>query len=170
MDENAPMVGGMPSTGERGSKRKAPNMWIMKPAGSSRGRGIQVVNDVGSVHYGELTIIQQYISNPLLLGGFKWDMRVYVTVTSFNPLEAFIYKDCLCGRPWGGAVQLVSGDVPNLVSEPGGELYFCAPHRNLIRNRLKSAISANLGTTSASSVVLARTRPIWGEIGQFWSG
>jgi len=72
---------------------KVPNLWIMKPAGSSRGRGIQVVNDVGCVHPGELTIIQQYISNPFLLGGYKWDMRVYVTVTSFNPLEAFIYKD-----------------------------------------------------------------------------
>lgn len=74
-------------------KKKAANLWIMKPAGSSRGRGIQVVNDVGSVHYGELTIIQQYISNPFLLRGYKWDMRTYVTVTSFNPLEAFIYND-----------------------------------------------------------------------------
>lgn len=72
---------------------KLPNMWIMKPAGSSRGRGIEVVNDIGAVHYGELTIIQQYISDPYLLAGFKWDMRTYVTVTSFNPLEAFIYKD-----------------------------------------------------------------------------
>lgn len=75
------------------SRPKVPNMWIMKPAGSSRGRGIQVINDVGAVHYGELTIIQQYISDPYLLGGFKWDMRTYVTVTSFNPVEAFIYKD-----------------------------------------------------------------------------
>lgn len=72
---------------------KAPNLWIMKPAGSSRGRGIEVINDLGAVSYGEITIIQQYISNPFLLGGFKWDMRVYVTVTSFNPLEAFIYRD-----------------------------------------------------------------------------
>ena len=79
--------------GSTASKSKVPNMWIMKPAGSSRGRGIQVVNDVGSVHYGELTIIQQYISDPYLLGGFKWDMRTYVTVTSFNPLEAFVYRD-----------------------------------------------------------------------------
>ncbi|CAJ1344364.1 unnamed protein product [Effrenium voratum] len=75
------------------SKVKVPNMWIMKPAGSSRGRGIEVIDDIGAVHYGELTIIQQYISDPFLLGGLKWDMRTYVTVTSFNPLEAFVYKD-----------------------------------------------------------------------------
>lgn len=79
--------------GIRTAKSKVPNMWIMKPAGSSRGGGIEVVNDIGSVHYGELTIIQQYISDPYLLGGFKWDMRTYVTVTSFNPLEAFVYRD-----------------------------------------------------------------------------
>jgi len=82
-----------PSGNAAGRAPKDPNLWIMKPAGSSRGRGIQVINDVGSVHYGELTIIQQYVSNPFLLGGYKWDMRTYVTVTSFNPLEAFIYRD-----------------------------------------------------------------------------
>eukprot|EP00927_Polykrikos_kofoidii_P054140 TRINITY_DN48615_c0_g1_i1.p1 TRINITY_DN48615_c0_g1~~TRINITY_DN48615_c0_g1_i1.p1 ORF type:complete len:1481 (-),score=248.89 TRINITY_DN48615_c0_g1_i1:227-4669(-) len=74
-------------------KNKVPNLWIMKPAGSSRGRGIQVVNDIGSVRYGELTVIQQYVSDPYLIDGYKWDMRTYVTVTSFNPLEAFIYKE-----------------------------------------------------------------------------
>lgn len=81
------------SGGRTPGRRKVPNLWIMKPAGSSRGRGIQVVNDCCAVHYGELTIIQQYISDPYLIDGFKWDMRTYVTVTSFNPLEAFIYKD-----------------------------------------------------------------------------
>ncbi|CAE7252093.1 Ttll5 [Symbiodinium microadriaticum] len=87
-EENGDLEGSSPPRG-----LKVPNMWIMKPAGSSRGRGIQVINDVGAVHYGELTIIQQYISDPFLLGDFKWDMRTYVTVTSFNPLEAFVYKD-----------------------------------------------------------------------------
>ena len=29
------------------------NYWIMKPAAKSRGRGIEVINDVSSVIYGE---------------------------------------------------------------------------------------------------------------------
>jgi Tubulin-tyrosine ligase family len=69
------------------------NVWIMKPVGKSRGRGISVINDVNQVSYGEIMIIQRYITNPLLLEGFKFDLRLYILITSFSPLEAFIYKE-----------------------------------------------------------------------------
>lgn len=68
------------------------NYWIMKPAAKSRGRGIEVLNDISSVIYGEPMIMQRYLKNPLLLNGYKFDMRIYVLVTSVNPLELFIYK------------------------------------------------------------------------------
>ena len=32
---------------------------------------------------------------PLLLDGFKLDLRVYVLVTACNPLRIFVYKDGL---------------------------------------------------------------------------
>ncbi len=32
---------------------------------------------------------------PLLLDGFKLDLRVYVLITSCNPLRIFVYKDGL---------------------------------------------------------------------------
>ena len=38
-------------------------------------------------------VMQRYIKNPLLLNGYKFDMRIYVLVTSVNPLEVFIYKE-----------------------------------------------------------------------------
>lgn len=44
------------------------------------------------VRYAENTIIQKYIPNPLLLDGFKFDLRLYVLVTSFQPVEAFLYR------------------------------------------------------------------------------
>ena len=69
------------------------NVWIMKPVGKSRGRGISVINDVNQVSYGEIMIIQKYITNPLLLEGFKFDLRLYILITNFTPLEAFIYKE-----------------------------------------------------------------------------
>lgn len=69
------------------------NYWIMKPAAKSRGRGIQVVNDISQLSYGEPMVLQKYVKNPLLLNGYKFDLRVYVLVTSVNPLEVFIYKE-----------------------------------------------------------------------------
>jgi len=69
------------------------NYWIMKPAASSRGRGIQVINDITSVIYGEPMIMQRYLKNPLLINGYKFDLRIYILVTSVNPLEMFIYKE-----------------------------------------------------------------------------
>jgi len=68
-------------------------VWIMKPVGLSRGRGISLVNDLSSVVYSETMVVQRYIPNPLLLDGYKFDLRIYVLVTSFNPLEAFIYEE-----------------------------------------------------------------------------
>ena len=69
------------------------NYWIMKPAAKSRGRGIEVINYVSTVIYGEPMVMQRYLKDPLLLNSFKFDMRIYVLVTSVNPLEVFIYKD-----------------------------------------------------------------------------
>lgn len=69
------------------------NIWIMKPVALSRGRGISLVNDLNDVVYSEPVVIQEYIADPLLLDGYKFDLRLYILVTSFNPLEAFLYEE-----------------------------------------------------------------------------
>eukprot|EP00615_Pteridomonas_danica_P010724 CAMPEP_0114361274 /NCGR_PEP_ID=MMETSP0101-20121206/24590_1 /TAXON_ID=38822 ORGANISM="Pteridomonas danica, Strain PT" /NCGR_SAMPLE_ID=MMETSP0101 /ASSEMBLY_ACC=CAM_ASM_000211 /LENGTH=347 /DNA_ID=CAMNT_0001506127 /DNA_START=462 /DNA_END=1502 /DNA_ORIENTATION=+ len=81
------------SSSSSSSSLPIPNYWMLKPVGLSRGRGISMISDVGSVKYDTQTVVQQYLRNPLLIDGFKWDMRLYVLVTSFDPLEAWLYKD-----------------------------------------------------------------------------
>lgn len=68
------------------------NYWILKPVGLSRGRGISLINKLQDVIFSEPVVLQKYIMNPLLVDGFKFDMRIYVLVTSINPLEAFLYR------------------------------------------------------------------------------
>ncbi len=40
-------------------------------------------------------LASRYIMNPHLINGFKYDLRVYVLVTSYCPLKVYIYNDGL---------------------------------------------------------------------------
>ena len=40
-------------------------------------------------------VVQEYIDKPFLVDGFKTDMRIYVLVTSCDPLKFFLFNDGL---------------------------------------------------------------------------
>ncbi|XP_017779689.1 PREDICTED: tubulin polyglutamylase TTLL5 isoform X2 [Nicrophorus vespilloides] len=67
--------------------------WIIKPAASSRGRGIYIVETPTQVPLEEPVVVAKYISRPLLIKGHKCDLRLYVAVTSFDPLLIYIYEE-----------------------------------------------------------------------------
>ncbi|KAK2162703.1 hypothetical protein LSH36_93g04010 [Paralvinella palmiformis] len=69
--------------------------WICKPADLSRGRGIFIFRELSELQYDCNAVVQQYISNPLLISGYKFDLRLYVIVPSFHPLQVYIYEEGL---------------------------------------------------------------------------
>ncbi|XP_046997906.1 polyglutamylase complex subunit TTLL1-like [Schistocerca americana] len=83
--------------------------WIMKPCGKSQGAGIFLINRLSKVTKWtrdtkalmgpwsrESYVISRYIQNPLLIGGKKFDLRLYVLVTSFRPLKIYLFKRGFC--------------------------------------------------------------------------
>ena len=40
-------------------------------------------------------IVSHYVQNPLTINGLKFDLRIYVAVTSLHPLRIYIHEDGL---------------------------------------------------------------------------
>eukprot|EP00586_Coscinodiscus_wailesii_P015388 CAMPEP_0172516592 /NCGR_PEP_ID=MMETSP1066-20121228/277483_1 /TAXON_ID=671091 /ORGANISM="Coscinodiscus wailesii, Strain CCMP2513" /LENGTH=521 /DNA_ID=CAMNT_0013298147 /DNA_START=67 /DNA_END=1632 /DNA_ORIENTATION=- len=81
------------------------NLWVVKPAGKSRGRDIRVFSqlskllryvDAGSDVGKQASqwVVQKYIENPLVIAQRKFDIRQWVLVTDWNPLKIWFYNDC----------------------------------------------------------------------------
>jgi len=70
-------------------------LWIIKPTNSSQGKGIYIIDDVSEVPIDESCIVSRYIPNPLLINGLKFDLRIYVLVTSYDPLRVYVYNEGL---------------------------------------------------------------------------
>jgi len=77
-------------------KEAEKNLWIVKPTNLSRGRGIYIIDDISEVNIEEdAAIISKYVANPLLINGHKFDLRIYVLVTSYEPLRIYVYQEGL---------------------------------------------------------------------------
>lgn len=96
-----------PQEFEAFSKLKVNSTFLYKPSISSRGRGIRIFKDHHKVieHYKDVkrkvdknelpsklrsAIVTEYIDNPLLLDGHKFDLRVYVVIVGIDPLRVYI--------------------------------------------------------------------------------
>lgn len=83
--------------------------WIVKPSTGSQGKGIflfqklkdlvdwkhkesdhRVAGDIGGP---DTFVVQKYVDDPYLLAGRKFDLRIYVLVTSFIPLKVWLARE-----------------------------------------------------------------------------
>ncbi|XP_053551392.1 LOW QUALITY PROTEIN: tubulin polyglutamylase TTLL11 [Bombina bombina] len=92
-------------------KEKEP-LWkptfIVKPDGGCQGDGIFLIKDPNEIRslrmlQNKPSVVQEYISKPLLMDKLKFDIRLYVLLRSLEPLEIYIAKDGLsrfCTEPY----------------------------------------------------------------------
>lgn len=81
---------------EEDIKREPNKMWICKPHANSCGRGIIVTNQISEIpQKDKMYVCCEYIQNPLTFNGYKFDLRIYVALTSVNPLRIYIYDEGL---------------------------------------------------------------------------
>jgi len=78
-----------------GESRKSQKMFIIKPDSGCKGQGIYLTNELDTISLDQSVVAQQYIRRPLLIDGYKFDIRVYVLITSVQPLRVYIYEDGL---------------------------------------------------------------------------
>ncbi|KAI4497745.1 hypothetical protein M0802_007071 [Mischocyttarus mexicanus] len=88
-------------------QRQPGSTWIVKPVSRSQGKGIflfrrlkdlidwkssRIEKQQSEVH-AETFVVQKYIDDPYLLAGRKFDLRIYVLVTSFHPLKVWLARE-----------------------------------------------------------------------------
>lgn len=86
-------------------KKSSNQAWIMKPTGRSQGKGIFLFTKLKEISKWrsehrwkpdnvevESYVVQRYISHPYLVGGKKFDLRIYALVTSFSPLQVYLHR------------------------------------------------------------------------------
>lgn len=75
--------------------------WICKPRNDYGGEGMTVYASTDELYQKAIQaekckqfVVQRYIGNPLLIGGYKFHCRIYMIVTQMRPkLKAFVYND-----------------------------------------------------------------------------
>ncbi|XP_027729768.1 tubulin polyglutamylase TTLL7 [Vombatus ursinus] len=76
-------------------KKRKQKTFIVKPANGAMGHGISLVRNAEKLLAQDHLIVQEYIDKPFLMEGYKFDLRIYILITSCDPLKIFLYHDGL---------------------------------------------------------------------------
>jgi tubulin polyglutamylase TTLL6/13 len=89
---------------------KRAKTFICKPEALSQGKGIFLTRSLEEIP--EKCVVQRYLHRPFLLDGLKFDLRVYVLITSSDPLRLYLHKEGLVRL----ATEPYSNPVPSNLS------------------------------------------------------
>ncbi|KAL3280887.1 hypothetical protein HHI36_004114 [Cryptolaemus montrouzieri] len=113
------------------------NIWILKPAAGSQGRGIHICRTLQYImdtiqtnthtHY----IAQKYIERPLLIFNTKFDIRQWFLISSSQPLTIWMYNATRTPRmtsPYqtticGTRISLRTTSLTSVIQKYSGKLY-----------------------------------------------
>lgn len=110
----------------RDIKSSSKSYWIAKPNDDFGGTGITVWSHddpgflklVRDTKNQKRSIVQRYLHDPMLLGPFKFHMRIHMVITSLNPLKAYVHEggQVLCGtRPYSLSKKLLNKNFDRAV-------------------------------------------------------
>ena len=74
-------------------KKRSERTFIIKPDRGSQGRGISIIQEADDIPNGYEDYVAQSYVKPFLIDGLKFDLRIYVLVTSIDPLRVYILDD-----------------------------------------------------------------------------
>jgi tubulin polyglutamylase TTLL1 len=115
--------------------------WIVKPAGSSQGKGIFLIHKITQLKQlsnllfrkrndplsKENFVVSRYVDNPLLISGKKFDLRLYYLVTNYRPLK--VWKSSrgfarFCQEEYdNGNIEEMFGHLTNTSLQKNGSNY-----------------------------------------------
>jgi len=112
--------------------RKDPTqMWIMKPTSKAQGKGIFIINKLTQIkrwatakpnapHVApEAYVISRYILDPLLIGGKKFDLRIYALVSCYRPLKVHVHRQGFarfCAYKYSNDVTAIDNEYIHLTN------------------------------------------------------
>lgn len=140
-----------------GKKRALGWSFISKPDAGCQGDGIQLIRSLRSLEAsraGKPRVLQRYITRPLLLDGYKFDLRLYAVVVSLLPLRVHLCKEGMARvatEPYGAKWD-VCGHLTNYsVNKHSRKFTKGASGDNFSSGskRLMSAVFAHLETAGA---------------------
>jgi tubulin polyglutamylase TTLL1 len=119
-----------------------------QPHSKSQGKGIVIVNKLAQIKRWmqtrlaqqqlsggakEVHVISRYVDSPLLIGGKKFDLRLYVLVTSYRPLRVYAYQEGFA-RFCNVKYSSDNDDVDNPVRMPSSTVFARRPMRSIASN------------------------------------